>query len=189
MESISISKLTRHYDGHACHVLYANRIIGENIAERGKPRRFIILQELPTPEAYLALRREYYTRTFGELLDEAYGEIEGVRDELDDWYNNMPENLQGSEKGNELSLAIDATHDCEPPDCPESLQNMRVVYVPQLHGKTSRTSRLSDAVDMLTVLSDAISPENSSDDDVQELKENLAECIGTLEGLDVPGMY
>ncbi len=42
-----------------------------------------------------------------ELVRRAVMEMEELKSELDDWLDNMPENLQGSQKAGELEEAID----------------------------------------------------------------------------------
>ena len=45
------------------------------------------------------------------LLEELRGELESVKDEEQSAYNNMPESLQGSERGDSMQDAIDALDD------------------------------------------------------------------------------
>ena len=35
-------------------------------------------------------------------------EVESLKDELQDWYDNLPENFQNGDKGSELQEAIEA---------------------------------------------------------------------------------
>lgn len=41
------------------------------------------------------------------LVSDAKSEAEELRDELQDWYDNLPENFQAGEKGDTLQSAID----------------------------------------------------------------------------------
>lgn len=43
-----------------------------------------------------------------DVFDELRGEIEEVRDEEQEYYDNMPESLQGGEKGDVAQAAVDA---------------------------------------------------------------------------------
>lgn len=44
-------------------------------------------------------------------FDDAKSEVEALRDEMQEWYDNMPENLQGGAKGEEVQAAVDALED------------------------------------------------------------------------------
>lgn len=45
------------------------------------------------------------------LVSDATGEVEALKDELQSWYDNLPENLQSGSKGDELSDAISQLED------------------------------------------------------------------------------
>ena len=47
------------------------------------------------------------------LLEELRGELESVKDEEQSAYINMPESLQGSERGESMQDAIDALDDID----------------------------------------------------------------------------
>lgn len=51
-------------------------------------------------------RAERYAETIQKISD-GKGALEELRDELQNWLDNMPENLQDSEKANALQEAID----------------------------------------------------------------------------------
>ena len=51
-------------------------------------------------------RRERFESAIGQI-SEAKTEIETLRDELQEWLDNMPENLQDGQKAEELQEAID----------------------------------------------------------------------------------
>lgn len=52
-------------------------------------------------------RAERFSEACGKV-DEAKAEFESLRDELDEWKGNLPENLQEGAKADELQEAIDA---------------------------------------------------------------------------------
>lgn len=43
-----------------------------------------------------------------DLINDAKSEMELLRDELQEWYDNLPEQFQGGSKGDQLQTAIDA---------------------------------------------------------------------------------
>ena len=42
----------------------------------------------------------------GDTVEEARGEVEALRDELQEWHDNLPENLQDGAKASEIDDAI-----------------------------------------------------------------------------------
>ena len=48
------------------------------------------------------------TTTLGGAAEDAKSCLEELRDELQDWYDNLPEQFQVGEKGEELTEALDA---------------------------------------------------------------------------------
>jgi len=46
-------------------------------------------------------------------IETAQGEVTTLKDELQSWLDNMPENLQGSSKADELQTAIDELDEIE----------------------------------------------------------------------------
>lgn len=41
------------------------------------------------------------------LVSDAMSEVESLKDELEEWHGNMPENFQNGDKGNQIQEAID----------------------------------------------------------------------------------
>lgn len=46
-----------------------------------------------------------------DAVSDAKGEVEALRDELQEWYDNLPENFQNGSKGEEIQAAIDQLED------------------------------------------------------------------------------
>src|SRR5438477_8413 len=68
---------------------------------------YICREELPTPQAYKELEMAFFTRLLTDVVDDAQADLEALRDELQDWYDNLPENFQAGDKGDQLQEAID----------------------------------------------------------------------------------
>ncbi len=54
-----------------------------------------------------ASRADRLSQALGQVED-ARSEVEALKDELQEWYDNLPEAFQGGEKGEQLQTAIDA---------------------------------------------------------------------------------
>lgn len=46
-------------------------------------------------------------------VDDCRGEVESLKEELQDWYDNLPESFQSGEKGDALQSAIDSLQEIE----------------------------------------------------------------------------
>lgn len=71
------------------------------------------------PKAHISVAREVPAESrsdrFGEIkqsIEDAKSDTEELRDELQSWHDNLPENLQDGEKAEELQTAIDALEEC-----------------------------------------------------------------------------
>lgn len=47
------------------------------------------------------------------MIEDAKSEVESLRDELQEWYDNLPEQFQNGSKGEEIQEAIDALEQLE----------------------------------------------------------------------------
>ena len=66
----------------------------------------MIFNEREVTMSKVESRSKRFVRAQGDA-EQAHSEIEALRDELQDWYDNMPENLQDSDKANALQETID----------------------------------------------------------------------------------
>lgn len=83
-------------------------------------------------------------------LSAAYSDMQSIRDELDDWYNNLPENFQSGDKGSaieEAKSALDQNVDDEP-TIPEKAADRDVSYF-EWGGRIGRPKRRDNAVSMI----------------------------------------
>ena len=62
----------------------------------------------PEPPTSRSERLEAALSTFSTAKDDAQAEVEALRDELQEWLDNLPENLQSGTKADEIQEAIDA---------------------------------------------------------------------------------
>lgn len=176
--------------------------------ERGKALTFELLQELPTKEKLEELRRTCYTRTIGDAVEEAYGIIQELGEEMRNWHDNMPESLQSSEKGENISSAADELeNNADAPEVPESVADIKEVYVLG-NASGSRSNRLSFAINLLQQVNDSLEGIKSNNDsarvnateeeieaideqdgEIDELLGTLGDAVDALENIEFPGMY
>ena len=159
--------------------------------KRGRAQKYKVARLLPDREAYLALRDEHFATTVKDLLSGAYSEVECVKEELEEWHQNMPENLQDGDVGERLQSAVYELDCVEEQEAPGETGETVVVFVPG-RGINSRPRRLEEAGNMLGAAAEAMRaleiPEagRAEWEEVCGLVEEGAE---SLTGVDVPGMF
>jgi hypothetical protein len=97
------------------------------------------------------------TTSIESAVSDAYSGMEELKDELQNWYDNLPESFQNGSKGDALQSAIDQIDCaseitvpdclCNGPDLPEVSYDESV--------KTSRSARRDTCVSMLNGAADA----------------------------------
>lgn len=96
---------------------------------------------------------------------EMFDDIESLKDELENWRDNLPENLQDSEKANQLEDAINSLDSAI-----DSLQS--VDFDQPTLSETDFESDVHDAIDT-----------------IQTAHDDLDEVISNLEDVEFPGMF
>jgi nucleoid DNA-binding protein len=77
-------------------------IVDEIKAKLGK-KADVDMEKDPTPNS-----RADQLALIKARVEECAGDVESLKDELQDWKDNLPENLQDGDKGSQLETAIDA---------------------------------------------------------------------------------
>ncbi len=185
--------------------------------QRREQRKYKILKVLPTYSEYKALLSKTYTVSLDSLISDAYSVIEELQSEMQEVFDNMPENLQDSDLGQRRSECADSLDNLNDlPHIPEDVAEITTVYLPHLD-QGSRVKRASDAVDMLSMAAAAIrgeiesrtetdgivlepiteladadgeeKPMRSEASDLEELADKLENDSQELDGIEFPGMY
>ena len=204
---VSIMKLRNAYDAYVLQVIgeFFSRQEGKRIATKTKKGRnttrraaatFKVVKTPPDKAEYDRLKREKYTTTIGELISDAYSEVESLAGEVRDWYDNLPESFQSGDKGDRLSEAADALENIsDSTDLPQPVSDYKVVYYPSLDS-SSRADRASDAAAMLRAAVEGIDDyiedqgEKFKDDDgLEGTKGELENHADEIEGVEFPGMF
>ena len=217
-EEVGIIKLKNAYDGYVLHVLGGRleRLDQERTGKRRPAAKYKVKAAMPDADEYARLKHQKFTTDVDAACDEAASEIESLAGEMRDWYDNMGENLQQSDKGSRLEEAADALESIEVPDRPEVAGHISFVHLPSLDA-SSRGKRASEAADQLRSSAEAVrdfigenQPEEgentdettmtfTENDEKVEVKvdwselESFADDCETaaddLEAVEFPGMY
>ena len=125
-------------------------------------------------------------------VQEAFADAEGLRDELQEWYDNLPENFQNGDKGDQLQSAIDALESVTEPDVPEALQDIPVSFVVNQKRRKSRNDRMQDCIALLQAAGEAaanFADENEEDEDGAVLADEIDSIVSEWENVEFPGMF
>lgn len=136
--------------------------------------------------------------TLEAVVADALAELQALGEELREWHDNMPENLQGGSKGEEVDEAASAIENAEGIDgidIPEALRDLRVSYL--IRGRArSRSDRRDEAITMLTAAVDALEARveeqtqaKEDGSEAQDVADSIQAVIDEAEAVDFPGMY
>jgi hypothetical protein len=155
-EVLGIVKLTNIFGKRAAKVLACAGFITEAPdRKRGAPRSFVCKQLLPTLDTYREMERVHFSVTVADAISNAEGEAESLKDELQEWFDNLPENFQQGDKGSQLEEAVSALESVQFPTLPDwfeewaALVKDRNTFVFFPSDGNSRADRGSDAAGQL----------------------------------------
>lgn len=204
MTKITKATLTKRYGrktGHyALGYLKQEGILGEGQKE-GRFTKYELNGELPHPSVIDDYLNTKYTTDVESLIDDAFCTIDEVKDELTEWADGMPDNLQGGGKHDEVTEAAGYLESCERPDIPEPFGDLICVFVPDPFG-TSRNDRVAEAISqmdtaILTLDSflddegDQLEQESAETtiEMIEQLKKEIEQAKSEAENCECPGMF
>lgn len=201
---IGAAKLRNLYGcHHTLHILEKQgfiRLFDEG-EENGKRRqaRYLWLRDAPTALTFKRLRDKAFTRTVDEWQSKAYAELESLKEELEEWFGNLTDALQQTDKGQEVEQAAEALSWVEnEPEIPDTIKNDKMVFVPPPMRSKSRSSRCAQAIAILSAVKahvEEVRDEEASvlqKDDIAALTDyanELEEHIGEAENAEFPSAY
>lgn len=153
-----------------------------------------IIAQPPTMEKFNELRDIHYTIGLEDLVSSSFGDIEGLGDEIRERYDNYPENLQGTDKYEELGTCADSLEEIREVDAPDtnSIKEKQFVYLPVMNC-SSRSDRLYSATHALKAAIEFLqTAENFKPEEVDDAKfwgEEIEEAIANTDDICFPGMY
>lgn len=136
------------------------------------------------------------TSTLAAAVADALESLHGLGEELQEWYDNMPENFQNGSKGEEVSEAADAIEQlADSIDIPEALLELPVT-LPEFVSKRrkSRADRRDEECMVLGACVEALlafATEQREQGEATQETDNVIGDIGAVideaEGVDFPG--
>lgn len=148
------------------------------------------------------VKREPVTMSVEDAVSSACTDLTDLGQELRDWYDNLPENLQNGDKGSTLDEGASALESISEPSIPDALvaeaEGLGAVTVPHLRPRASRSARRDNAVCLLETSKQLIEdflaekPDDyaaSSRDEMEQFVSEIEDVIGESENVEFPGMY
>lgn len=138
-------------------------------------------------------RNDQFSSSLEIALQSALGEVEELRDEIQEWYDNLPESLQGSDKGAELEECAQALQDiCDALEQADQeleqltgLGKRNVNYHQDRRKKArSRSCRLSNAQAIISAIHGSLPPGDPATDDFCDALDSA-----DFDNVNFPGMY
>jgi hypothetical protein len=138
-----------------------------------------------------------------DAVSVAFSTFTELQDEMQQWYDNMPENFQGGSKGEEVQEAADTLANINELELPTRFDDSgkpeaeRVsIAVRPLRLRATRADRCSYAVELLSRVKDELEDrfEKVADDaglrnEIEEFTDELQGAIDEAESVSFPGMY
>lgn len=150
------------------------------------PSRYEVGEAWPTPEEVRAKIKEKFSTTVEDLISNATGELSGLRDELDEWLGNLPEQFQNGDKGSELQEAIDNLEsicgNLEIDICIKYL-SLPETFIPWKC--QSRSERAALAQSQLVLAQDILQGELDDLEEGSDAAQELQEWLSTLEDASI----
>lgn len=136
------------------------------------------------------------TETLLSCLDGAFSDMDDLRSELQDWRDNLPENLQDGEKAEELDEVTGQIESVNKPDVPKGAEAFIVSYRLMQRKRMSRSQRRDNCLMQLQSIVTAmeamllkIPTEHNDHNEFSEFKREVQEAHDEFEGVDFPGMH
>ena len=191
-EIIGTRKLNSTYDRYVLHVIgrMFKRLPKE---KKGAQTQYEVLEDTPTIEEYRQSKERTFVTDAQGLVDNAFDDIDNLKDELQEWFDNLPESFQSGDKGDQIQEAVDTLDSIERPDFPEAVPDgVLVIHYPNLDAE-SRRDRAAEASDTIRdVASELRALEDLSEeamDEINQYCDELEAASDEIENVEFPGMY
>lgn len=163
----------------------------------------------------MAKKLKTFDVCIADALDNGKSQLEELRDEVRDVYDNMPESLQGGDRGQRLEecastldevdnvTLCDELSNSSRDDGTDALGGVRFTHVDGSKRRMSRAARRDEAVALLRDALDAIQQALDEDDDrpkgeqryveqrdeIESTVDEVTSLCDAAESADFPGMY
>lgn len=205
-EIITVRKLKEHFGFNYPYAVDLEIVKQLPRASKKEHRKYeLLLDVLPSKEEFIKMLNNKYSISISSLLSDAFEEIESLKDELNDWYDNLGDNLQQTEKGQMLEEAVSTLDYAERVELDsffdgeilEEIESIKTVYVPaHWSNNLSRASRRDEATGMLNVvmekLQELVDDEKYDEEIIDSINDAISEienAISEVESVEFPSMY
>ena len=141
-------------------------------------------------------RREPFNGSIGNLLTEVEGEVESLKEELEEWYNNLPESFQNGDKGNDLNEAVSELEGIleavqgAAAECSQHGVDDEVVKYTQDKRKQARSrSHRLDNMGMIVGAVQAYLEKRDNNTALSDALDYLRDAEDAMSSVSFPGMY
>lgn len=124
------TKLRNTYGAWASTILALNGYLETLPRAKGAQQKWKVKKPLPSIAEFNKLRAAHFTTTVSSLVTDAFSAVQELKDELQDWYDNLPEAFQQGDKGSQLEDAIGTLDQVSEPDVDEKLENITILHIP-----------------------------------------------------------
>ncbi len=128
---------------------------------------------------------------YPDAINTAFDEIETLAEEMRNWHDGMPENLQNGDKGGRVEECADLLENVQYIDLPEELASEgtdeEIVTVAKLPNRASRADRLGWAINLLSGAAEIVKKKGG--DEAMTFADELESAVQELEGAEFPGMF
>jgi len=184
-QMMTAAALKKRYGRYALETLVESGHLSRIERERGRPLWFNVEKPLPSEKQYAELQVARFTLTSQELVDEARDDVQMLAQELRDWHDNLPENLQHSERAEKIEEAADALESFDLQGVlPDGAAERKLVYLPLLKAK-SRRDRADAASGKLRVVCEDL---REMALEIEEVAGDLENAADELDAVEFPGM-
>jgi len=215
-EVVGVIRIKNAYDQYALMVLggYVERQETERKqTASGKSRRaaatYKIKKPMPNMAEYQQLKQKRFTSSASELMSEAYSEVTSLAEEMREWYDNLTEGLQQTDRGTRVEEAANTLEGISEQDSTDLMNEVEVYHLPSLD-TSSRSKRAAEAASLLQSVAAAChdyvsehrgeaktedsddsgtSYEDSDYDELDSIADQCENDAGEVEGVEFPGMY
>lgn len=197
---ITGTALCKEYDTFAVDILSPRFVEFQWDRKKGERKKYKVLSALPSTMDYNEMKTAKYTTSASDLVAEAFSEMASLADELDEAYENMPENLQSTDLAESRQEAASACRDVDQPDLPDAASEIKVFHTPDLKTMLvgcSRGDRAAEASAKLRSVADAFRNhanelEETNDalaEELQSSADDLETSADTMDDISFPGMF
>lgn len=138
-----------------------------------------------------------HTSTVEGCVSDAMSELQSLGEELRSWYDNMPENLQGGDKGNQVDEAASALEGLNEPTMVESVGSLPISWETPKNRGTSRSARRDDCTLMLDLahtalqnwMDDDANKEHADRSEVESLISEIEDVKDEADGVEFPSAF